>query len=669
MAWPPAGVDPSPPLGQQCEVALSASGTVPSLVPRAYVDSCQGCHGEKGAGTSVAPAVKKSYDYDEFVTLVRAGKMDKGWMPAFDKQHFDDDSLRRAYAYLTQSALTETGKCRAETAFTADQQQEMYQRGLAAWRSRNTAFDNAGCFQCHGPDGLTFAYVGFSDGDILRRANRHVEPAKAFDVVDMIHALRQKYSLPRRNPAVVRPLQPGGFVTAGATTAERDLSFGRQLQQMGLAFANGYINDSAQAALAAAELGNINMHALPVPIPFNHMAEDVVHNGLAQTVDCSADIDACADHGSLSDWMPIEPHVPSNANTWFATQDAYLANPNAANFYKLYGAVPAPQTMPGTYPIGYNYDVDHHKFQSQQILDFCVRSEVLGTPGCLENQPFAFDPNKGITSIWGEGEYANLFGTGLSTQPNCDIGQATCDPQQAPHFFSKLSKGAKLSDSYQRLRAPWFTMHWAHFDPTMLVTGDATIQQSEYFTRSLFWSNNDQDYAGKALRDAYSIFAVYQVTMQNIKKLQVSQANSCSKIPFTHPDLGVQTCTALDLRSGYFPQLCNFAEGKNWNNDSTYQLKFVPKQADRKELYQRLGGNMYRMFLRSIIGQLQKDNWICDAALLQHRIDRAKAFLGQTEIVAANGTQDQEMFATLAALLAKSATRCPPFDPNVPASY
>ena len=671
MAWPPVGVSAMPPLGQACGTTLDASGMVPSLVPPAYLASCAGCHGPAGAGNANYPNIVGGRTWATFSAVLRAGKTGSfGLMPAFSDARLSDDDMRRIYAFVNQAPLVETGICSQSAPMAAADVDQALKDGLAAWRRTDSAgHDGFGCFECHGPDSLTFAYFGFNDGDILRRAAKHIAIDDAFAIVDMVHAQRDKYGIVKRDPMAARPLQPGGVLLPGATAAARDLAFGQELQSMGLTLANGYINSGAAAKLAAAELGNINLHALRIPIPFNHLAEDKYHNTQAGPLDCNDDIDTCADHGSLSDWMPIEPHIPTNLSQFFAAEDAYLANPNLATFYGAYGAVPPSQTMPGSYPSGYNYQVDDNKFRSQFVLDYCLRRELMQQPGCYDAGIFPFDPNQRINSIWAEGENANLFGMGLSTQPACDVGTASCNPIQAPQFYTKLTPGAKISDSFQRLRVPWFAMHWSHFDPTMLETGDATIQQDEYFARDIFWSNNDQDYAFADLHETYSIYAVFQVTMHNIKVLATPEANSCDKIPFNHPDLGRQVCTAIDLRSGYYPQLCNFAEGKNWHNDSNQQLAYVPKDAPRKALYQRIGGNLYRMFLRGLIDKLQEDNWMCSPSMQKLRIARAKTFLAQPEIVVANGPADTEMFATLAALMAQSRQSCPPFDNTQAATF
>lgn len=669
MSWPPAGVSPTPAPAQSCVTQLDASGTVPTLVPAAYLNSCSGCHGPNGAGSALYPSIVNNHTLADLTSFVRGGKTGTyGVMPQFDEAHLSSDDLRRIYAYLSKQPIVETGECTTIARMSDDVIAQNIAAGLIAWRKTETGHDGVGCFECHGADGLTFAYMGYYDGDIMRRAAAHLDEADYISIVDMVHALRDKYSIIKRDPFVARPLQPGGEVLAGNSAQARDLAFGQQLQAMGLTLANGYINNTAQAQKAAAELDNVNLHALRIPIPFNHLTEDLYHNNGAGPLDCSADIDECADHGSLSDWMPIEPHIPADANSMFRAEDAYLADPNLATFYKVLGSLPSASTMPGVYPIGYNYNVDDDKYRSEFILDYCIRREVMGLPGCYDSGEFPFDANKRVVSIWGEGEYANLFGTGLSLQPNCDIGLATCDPAQSPNFFTKITPGAKISDSFQRLRVPWFTMHWVHFDPTLLVTGDATIQQDEYFTRDIFWMNNDQDYGYKAVKPTYSIFAAWEVAMHNMRVLSTPQVADCSKIPYTHPDLGTFPCTAVDLRSGYYPQLCNFAEGKNWFSDSPQQISYAPTDQPRREIYQTVGGNMYRMFLWGLIDKLQEDNWMCDASMQTYRIKRAQTFLNQPEIVAANGAQDSLMFSTLAGLMAQSRTYCPPLDNSATAT-
>lgn len=151
--------------------------------------------------------------------------------------------------------------------------------------------------------------------------------------------------------------------------------------------------------------------------------------------------------------------------------------------------------------------------------------------------------------------------------------------------------------------------------------------------------------------------------------MNLPQVASCEKIPFEHPDLGKSACTTVDLRSGYYPQLCNFAEGKNWFAESKYQIAYTPKDAPRKAIYQLLGGNIYRLFLWGLIDKLQEDNWMCDTKMQGYRINYAKSFLQQPEIAAVYGAQDQAMFSTLDGLMAKTRKSCPPLDLTKPGTF
>lgn len=102
------------------------------------------------------------------------------------------------------------------------------------------------------------------------------------------------------------------------------------------------------------------------------------------------------------------------------------------------------------------------------------------------------------------------------------------------------------------------TLWWTHFDPTLLVTGDPTPQKDEYLTRSLFWSNNN-DWIFDATKDrpfrpTHSIFAAYEGLMHNVATLQITtgflQALACDRLH----------CTVIEVCSGYYPDVINFAE-------------------------------------------------------------------------------------------------------------
>ena len=83
--------------------------------------------------------------------------------------------------------------------------------------------------------------------------------------------------------------------------------------------------------------------------------------------------------------------------------------------------------------------------------------------------------------------------------------------------------------------------------PTLLVTGDPTAQKDEYFTRSLFWSNDDDwkfdGSPASSLNPTYGIFSTYEVLMHNVATLENPSMASCSLWP--SPDF---PCTSVDVR-------------------------------------------------------------------------------------------------------------------------
>ena len=450
----------------------------------------------------------------------------------------------------------------------------------------------------------------------------------------------------------------------GATAAARDAAFGDELAALGLKVVTGSIHSVQDAEQAEQELWRLNRHAVRIPVPFNHWTEDGFHNPDGYVPDCSTDIDTCADHGTLSDWVPVAPHVPAADDGSLAAMDAYLADPTDTRLQAMVHALPRQDSMPGTYPVGEVRYLDGSKYPSIYFATHCMRLEVMGKPGCYDKGVAPYPYQDGM---WERRHLGQPLGHRLRGLQPCNSTWQTCaqPPANLPawptHLLNNLTPGSHLSDHFQRLRHPWMTLWWVHFDPTLLVTGDPTAEQDEYFTRSLFWANNnDWDNHGQGVHPTYSLFNAYQVLMHNVAVLNTPELASCDKIPATHPDLGAFPCTAVDMRSGYYPELTNLAEGKDFiNNNSDYQTLYQP-QDGRKGTYQRLVGNMYRLFFWKLIGDLQKDAWMCRPDIEALRITRAKTFLTQPEIHASEGDANRQMFDTLETLLASARKSCPP---------
>jgi hypothetical protein len=150
------------------------------------------------------------------------------------------------------------------------------------------------------------------------------------------------------------------------------------------------------------------------------------------------------------------------------------------------------------------------------------------------------------------------------------------------------------------------------------------------------------------------------VLMHNVATLENPSLATCKLWPATD-----FTCTAVDVRSGYYPDVINFAEQNQPDNAESdnnvhYQTLFQPEETSRRAHYQLLVANLYRMFFWKLIGSLQSDNWMCNTSLQQLRMTRAKQFLDQAETQAGSAADDKRMFDTLNGLIAESKMSCPP---------
>ena len=300
------------------------------------------------------------------------------------------------------------------------------------------------------------------------------------------------------------------------------------------------------------------------------------------------------------------------------------------------------------------------------LANYCIRLEVSGQTGCYDKGVAPF-PN--MAAPWNIGGEIDLFGTNYESYPTCDSTWQGCSdppanlPSWPTHLLADITPGATLSSNFSRLRHTWMTLWWTHFDPTLLVTGDPTAQKDEYFTRSLFWSNdNDEVFDGSpafAAHPTYAIFSAYEVLMHNVATLENPTMASCSLWPATD-----FPCTAVDVRSGYYPDVINFAEQNQPQNPESdnnvhYQTLFEPTDTARRATYQLVVTNLYRLFFWKLIGELQQDDSMCDAALETLRITRAQEFFAQAETQQGNAAEDKTMFDTLTSLVASSTMSCP----------
>jgi hypothetical protein len=349
--------------------------------------------------------------------------------------------------------------------------------GLSAWRTPGK-IAGAACADCHGPDGLELAIYNFDDADLRRRATPHLETPDVERIVGLIHAVREKYRISKLlDPLKDRPFQPGGEVLPGATPAERDLAFGRELQGKLPHLLKGRIESIDQAKTAAEEMMAVDPLRLKIGLPFNRFSEDAFHG---------------KEHASLAHWVPdIARIIPAqNRLAWYALQDAYLANPTDDALWKLYNAIDS-LTKPATNMAFAIFAAE--KYRSLLLMQHIARRRMLGddesrgpvTFGALTT-PMAPNP------MWRVGELAREFMTSNPASMGLDKS-----------VEAKKSGGPTFQEQMIDLQASWFWLGWlfdqglhrTSFRP-MIARGDwlavAMWNAGPYPIHNVFWDARKQ---------------------------------------------------------------------------------------------------------------------------------------------------------------------------------
>ncbi|GEM_PF-913430 len=294
------------------------NATAPML-SEPYARSCAACHGGAGEGQAKYPSLPGALTESEFISKVRVGK---NAMPAFGPDFVSDAQLSADFANL-KSLAGQTGGIAAvssgPSSWSAEQVEHAYHAGLAVWRKPGS-IDGQACTNCHSPDGVELAIIGFTDDSILRRAQQHLSAEDALTVRDFVHAQRLRLRITEVCSTDWRPFQPGGQVLAGANPEQQDGSFLKVLEARKLLVATGKIVTNEDAKRAFAELQGVDLRQLPSGIPLPRFSEDKF-NG--------------PEHRDINDYMPPVPTVPNDRGAFFAAEDEYLANPSDAGLYRL----------------------------------------------------------------------------------------------------------------------------------------------------------------------------------------------------------------------------------------------------------------------------------------------------------------------------------------------
>jgi mono/diheme cytochrome c family protein len=634
---------------------LSVNGAAPAI----FITECSSCHGATANGRQYYPPLRTGYTFAQVQAAVRGGiistkttittaqgKMIQAQMPAFLPTRVSDAELMAIFTYISQpptvpdpnAAPAPYCLARPEATWTADQIQTAIQNGITAWRTPGTVDGNA-CAFCHAADPMDLAFIGYTDSQIYRRSFSHIGQPTVDAIIDMVHALRAKYNITAPpDPLTYRPFQPGGDVLAGNSSQERDQAFGQELSDMGLTLMGAPINSVATAQKAWQELAAINLRQLKVGVPLNKYTEDIFNND--GVIPPCPDLHQCDDHGTIADWITDAPVLtPDAATAFYPIQDAYLANPTLDNLVAILRAGPRDNTS-----------WFKNKYLSVQIANYLFRQQAMGMPllDSLPTTPGFSVPlpvdNMGyiLNSIWMVGANQRDFIHNDGPTLTVGAGKFNVPADTIPGLAVN-----NANDQLTRIIVPWFWLGFSLDPSTLNVEADYVAEGDEYFTQETFLDNG-----------SYPIHGAFIVSKRTVSVMGYGTTplpRSPDVFPFSHPDLGKFPVTPLVMRAGYFPELTNFAEQKNFNVINNYQIMYMPSDnATHKTLYETYTANMYRMFLWTLVGELQTTPSIWNPTILKGKIAKAQIFLTLPDVVAANGPQDAALIAQANQLVASA---------------
>jgi mono/diheme cytochrome c family protein len=477
----PAAADGPPGILGCPTTEAPAYGSATSVtLSRAFQASCATCHGGAGEGKGKYPPVPGKLTLAEYIAKIRAGVRE---MPAFPADFVSDADLKADFGKLEQLALS-PGSLMAvgepPSAWSAAKVEEVYRKGLAAWRKPG-AVDQQACVNCHSADGIELAVIGFSDDSILRRGQQHVSPEDALAIRDFIHAQRRRYGLSRTCSTDWRPFQPGGTVLPGTTRNEQDAAFMGVLKKRGLLVAAGKVVTLDDAKRAFTELQAVDLRQLPMGLPLPRWSEDKF-NG--------------PEHRDINDYMPAVPHIPNRPAEYFALEDEYLANPTDATLYKLidqnkrnmndggYAARYTTQKLPGN--CGYQNSTEwflniiNRPKRLNVLISAHLFREELKKPGSFYKRPAAPFPDAPFPM-----NPAFTLG-GFTIEPPCyDDNNYPSWIKSFPAGFREelpevdLMKGV-ISNSSDRVTHPWMSLGQL-LDPSLISTDGMQDNKLHYW--------------------------------------------------------------------------------------------------------------------------------------------------------------------------------------------
>jgi hypothetical protein len=494
-------------------------------------------------------------------------------------------------------------------ALTPEEAQRM---ALTLWRNTDlTKHPKGSCAGCHGADFFDLARIGSTDTDIIRRAlidGATQEEANA--LARAVKKMREDFNLPETNARTFRPFQPSGSVLLPDLTdaphiqpIKRDIAFGEQLETLLPTLYGERIDSLDDAKKARDELLDLaegknraganpsllNLRSLPTGITYPLWSADVHHG---------------ADEGTLNDWIADVAHdvKPEYREAWLALQDAYLADPNNENFWKMYYAATEMTatpllgecTMDGINPelsCGAVDDFNKHKFLSALIGQHMLRLEALDRDDFLEDGlAFAYldtdprfifmnarkDPEFLPADMWEIGDRGRVIlddsqGAGTFKENLRQLGypefvQNSIDP--------KRSEGTEQ----HQLRLAWFWIGFT-FDPSFArIHASNATKVGEYMV-------------GTLLDERMFVHNAFQTNMRLVTKGYLQEANvqsSKDEITYTPP--------VFQMNYRYFWGYNRTVIDREWNESKKFNV-LIPEGLKNKQmaLFHPLTANGFRM--------------------------------------------------------------------------
>lgn len=463
--------------------------------------------------------------------------------------------------------------------------------GQAVWYAPGKG---GGCVNCHSPDGIEFAWVGYSDCDLRRRALTHVTEEQADKLVTYVHALRQTHQIERPlHPDHFRPFQPAheplGEVATDLDVVDtkkqdqRDELFMNELVEgKKLLFATQTVDSLEKAHLAYDELLAMDLESLRLGIPFDRLSEDPhAADSVCATVKEPAHLGK-----SIFEWFPAIPVAPKpgSEQAWNALRDAYVQEPTTERLWAYYDKID--DLLRCDLDLSKDSDPDYYgracewmtlKYKSLQIVQHMLRQKSAKHPDTLVEfhapgapPPFAgehLDTVLRRSPIWETGDFIRRNPLARKGDPACFSSPAhpcTFLPPAIDETIHSIPsyEEARINQG-DLFRLSWVMMGFLR-EPTL-------TQHSEQFATFI------GDYLESVLLPRYDVHHAFVFTQMAVRK-------SAAKEWFDAPGFRKGTGKIASVRTFSFKQI---------RDNFSPPLENSPRYATHRKMF----ANFARMFL------------------------------------------------------------------------